>query len=153
MWILGSRRWYINSLHSSLISLSKIKLWFIIFSITSFSLNLGLFGLKGEYPWIISYNRTPKDHTSISFPYPSWLTNSGDIYSVVPQNVPLWWPSNFTHQPKSHNFTTLFSYIKIFSGFMSLWIKSFWCKKLTALTTCINNEKDLFSFNPLNFLI
>ena len=148
-------------MHLLLIFFPNLIQCLLILSKTSFSPNFFLFGLKGECPWIISYKRIPKLHTSISLLYPLCSINSGDMYSVVPQNVFLV-SSLFilTHQPKSHSFTKkILSFFlpvlnsKIFSGFISRWIKSFLCRKLTAFTTWIKCWNDCNSFKPFFFLI
>ena len=80
-----SSKWHIKSLHSFDTFILNLISFTLILFITSFELRILLFGLKGEYPWTISYNNIPNDHMSISLLYSILLTISGDIYSVVPQ--------------------------------------------------------------------
>lgn len=75
--------------------------------------------MNGALPEIISYNNTPKLHTSTfsSCPLPKII--SGDKYSGVPQNVFLIIPSGSSlAHPKSHSFASV-PFSKIFSGFKS----------------------------------
>ena len=112
----------IKSMHSLdiFLSLSKTKSCFFIFIITF--LSFFDFDLKGEWPIINSYNNIPKLQISTLKSYISLPTISGAIYSIVPQNVALLFTFNSLAQPKSHNFKTSFSPIKIFSGLISLCI-------------------------------
>ena len=82
-----SSNFEIKSWHSFDISFLNESFFEII--LFSTVLKFKSFCTKGLNEWINSYNKIPKDHISIEYPYPLLFIISGAIYSTVPQNVPL----------------------------------------------------------------
>lgn len=125
----------------SLVSYTRILVTKSLYSIESPGLNLiypliilseislGCTPVNGALPCTSSYNRIPRDQISRVWLWCLFWIISGAMYSKVPQKVFLcyiW--SVYTHQPKSQIFTIFPSLIKIFSGFISRWIKPYLCK-------------------------